>query len=293
MIDRLSVKWLQVENTTKCNAWCPGCGRNNGGFGLNKDLVIEDLPTNRLKEVLEYFPNLHAVQFCGTYGDTVAAANVLEHIDVAMSYAEKIQIHTHGGIRNASWWENLGKKLSGFNHNVWFAIDGLKGVHEVYRQGTDFDKVIENASAFISAGGVATWQFIPWEHNESQIQDCLKLSQQIGFKKFIVLKDVKHRRQGYHWKTGEPIEFRPWSRATNTNRAISVPEKKRDAVDITNCRHIQDPSVYLNANGLLSSCCFFNWHRSTERFDQLPNIESELITNPDQRCLTNCGYIKD
>ena len=35
--------WLQVEATTKCNAWCAGCGRNNGGYGLKEDLVLEDL----------------------------------------------------------------------------------------------------------------------------------------------------------------------------------------------------------------------------------------------------------
>ena len=30
---------LHVEPTTKCNASCPGCPRNNNGFGIKKDLL--------------------------------------------------------------------------------------------------------------------------------------------------------------------------------------------------------------------------------------------------------------
>jgi sulfatase maturation enzyme AslB (radical SAM superfamily) len=158
--------WLQVENSTKCNAWCPGCGRNQGGYNLNPDLVVEDLSTERFEEVLKKLPNLETIQFSGTYGDTMAANNVLEHIDLAIKYAGKIQIHTHGGIRSTQWWADLGTLLKDLNHDVWFCLDGLKGVHEIYRQGTDFDKTVANAQAFISAGGYATWQFIPWAHNE-------------------------------------------------------------------------------------------------------------------------------
>jgi len=179
--------WLQVENSTKCNAWCPGCARNQGGYGLNPYLVVEDLSTERFEEVLKKLPNLETIQFSGTYGDTMAANNVLEHIDLAIKYASKIQIHTHGGIRSSQWWTDLGTLLKDLNHDVWFCLDGLKGVHEIYRQGTDFDKTVANAKAFISAGGYATWQFIPWAHNEHQIKDCMRLSQQMGFKKVFLV----------------------------------------------------------------------------------------------------------
>jgi NAD-dependent SIR2 family protein deacetylase len=72
--------WLQVENTTKCNAWCPACGRNQNGYEINPDLIVEDLPTSRFEEVLKKLPELKTIQFCGTYGDTMAAANVLPDI---------------------------------------------------------------------------------------------------------------------------------------------------------------------------------------------------------------------
>jgi hypothetical protein len=211
------VTWLQVENSTKCNAWCPACGRNQNGYGLNPNLVVEDLPTARFEEVLKKLPNLETIQFSGTYGDVMAAANVLEHIDLALRYSSKIQIHTHGGIRSISWWTELGKLLQNKNHDVWFGLDGLKGVHEIYRQGTDFDKTIANARAFISAGGYATWQFIPWKHNEHQIKDCMRLSQKIGFKKFKFVTSVRENIGARHWQTGQILELKPWSRSSITN----------------------------------------------------------------------------
>jgi hypothetical protein len=36
--------------------------------------------------------------------------------------------------------KNFAVTLSDREHDVWFALDGLKGVHEIYRQGTNFDK---------------------------------------------------------------------------------------------------------------------------------------------------------
>ena len=278
--------WLQVENSTKCNAWCPGCGRNQGGYKLNPNLVVEDLSTERFEEVLKKLPNLETIQFSGTYGDTMAANNVLEHIDLAIKYAGKIQIHTHGGIRSTQWWTDLGTLLKDLNHDVWFCLDGLKGVHEIYRQGTDFDKTVANAQAFISAGGYATWQFIPWAHNEHQIKDCMRLSQQMGFKKFKFVTSVRENFNARHWQTGQPIEFRPWSRSNITNTYHLNP--KRDSLRLSDCRHLAKKYVYLNANGKISPCCYLNVHRTADA-DVLPDIESEIISRPHPMCLTNCG----
>ena len=286
MITRDAVKWLQVENTTKCNAWCPACSRNNDGYGLS-DFVVEDLDSNRFQEVLEEYPNLEVVQFCGTRGDTMAANNVLEHIMLAKKYAKKLQIHTHGGIRNTTWWHDLANTLSDIDHDVWFALDGLKGVHEIYRQGTDFDKTIANAQAFINAGGHATWQFIPWAHNEHQIKSCMKLSQELKFKKFKFVKSVRNNFQGRHWQTGEPIEFRAWSNDSRFNPREIIPI--RNQVLKQNCMHLSLPSVYLNATGKISICCEFNTSRQSEDFDSIPDIEQELNLAPNQTCLQACG----
>ena len=278
------VRWLQVENTTRCNAWCPECPRNQGGYGLNPDLVVEDLDCTRFQQVLDSLPNLETIQFCGNYGDTVMAANVLEHIAIAKKHCKKIQVHTHGALRSRGWWHEFADVLCSHEHDVWFAIDGLEGVHEIYRQGTKFTKVIENAKAFINNGGHATWQFIPWQHNEHQIMQCMKMSQDLGFKKFKFVFGVRSEVQPRHWRTGEPIELHQWSRSQGTNRFLEL----KQTVDAANCRHLNESSVYLNANGMLNQCCYYDHDTAVSSVDQLPNMLYELPNQP-PRCVTSCG----
>ena len=281
-----TVRWLQVENTTKCNAWCPGCGRNKGGFGLADNLVIEDLDLTRFRRVLEMFPNLETIQFCATYGDAIAAHNIIDHVQLAKQYAKKIHIHTHGGIRNTKWWAQFAEILKDVNHEVWFAIDGLAGVHEIYRQGTNFDNTLNNAKEFINAGGYAVWQFIPFAHNEHQIKDCMRLSQKLGFRRFKFVHTVREKFQGRHYRTGEPVDFQPWSgsKTTNPNQLIL----ERTSLTVNDCRHVSQNSVYLNANGSLSPCCYLNTSRTVDN-DQFPDIEKEINTKPSRECLTLCG----
>jgi sulfatase maturation enzyme AslB (radical SAM superfamily) len=276
------IKWLQVENTSNCNLWCPACQRNNNGFGLADNLVVEDLKTTKFHEALLQLPNLEVIQFCGTYGEFAAASNVLEHLNLALQHSKKIQIHTHGSLRNKSWWAALGHLLKDINHDVWFGIDGLEGIHEIHRQGSNYSKVIENATAFIQAGGHATWQFIPFAYNEHQIKECLKLSQSLGFKKFKLVTSVREKLQARHYRTGEVIEFRPWSRSLTTNPYHTI--KDRTTLVKADCRHIEQKTVYLNANGEFSPCCFLHLNRTG-----LPDIEHEIETSPHQLCLRICG----
>jgi len=276
------IAWLQVENTSKCNLWCPACERNKDGFGLIDGLVVEDLTTENFQKALEQLPNLEVIQFCGTYGEFAAASNVLEHLELALQHSNKVQIHTHGSLRNKDWWAALGNSLKNINHDVWFGIDGLEGIHEIHRQGSNYFKVIENASAFIQAGGYATWQFIPFAHNEHQIKDCLKLSQKLGFRKFKLVTSVRENLQARHYRTGEIVEFRPWSRSLTTNPYHII--KNRTTLVKTDCRHIEQKTVYLNANGAFSPCCFLNTARQG-----LPDIEQEIETAPHPLCLRICG----
>jgi MoaA/NifB/PqqE/SkfB family radical SAM enzyme len=281
------IKWLQVENTSKCNAWCTACGRNNGGFGLREGLVEEDLTIERFTEVLDMLPNLEAIQFSPTYGDPAASSLAMKHFELAVSRVGQVNIHTNGSLRSTQWWENVAQVLASVKHEVWFAIDGLAGTHEIYRQGTSWQKVIDNATAFINAGGNATWQFIPFKHNEHEIVQCIKLSQDLGFKTFKFIRDVRYPRQGEsrHYQTGQVIEILPWSR----DKAMSKYNQTERYVTESQCRHLQQPSIYLSSNGQIANCCFFNKHRPFDSFDELPDIKVELASAPHQQCLLSCG----
>jgi MoaA/NifB/PqqE/SkfB family radical SAM enzyme len=279
-----AIKYLQVEATTKCNAWCPGCGRNNGGHGLSSKFQIEDLDYKRFNSILEEASNLEIVDFCGTYGDAIAAPHIVELTELAKKYSSKIIVRTNGSLRNVQWWEQYADILKDIDHEVWFCLDGLEDTHSIYRQATDFNTIIKNATAFIQRGGTAVWQFIPWKHNEHQIKDCIKLSQQLGFSRFEFIKNVRKDFDARHYQTGDQLNIMPWGHDQNMNKLNGT----KTVLLEQNCRHLSQPSVYLNASGMLSVCCFFNIHSSGNSMNELPNIADELST-PRQTCLRYCG----
>ena len=281
MIDT-NIKWLHVELSSKCNAWCPACPRNQGGVGIKEGLIEQDLTINRLTEVLKALPNLHGVQLCGNFGDPVMSADFMDAIALIKKNAVKIQIHTNGSIRNEQWWQRLGEELANVEHDIWFGLDGLAGVHEIYRQGTDFNKIIKNASSFIKAGGHATWQFIPYAHNEHQVMDCLRLSQKIGFKKFKLTKLFRTKTIVRHYKTGEQFELSP---PITLSTLVAMPDS-RNIVNPDNCMHLSMPSVYLGANGTLSTCCYKHSEGSFNSIEEL--LLAKLDLN-NVTCKKSCG----
>lgn len=277
------IKWLHVEPSSRCNAWCPACPRNINGYGVNDQIVEQDLTTARFQEVLDQLPNLHAVQLCGNYGDPIIAPNIMEIIEISKKRVKKIQIHTNGSLRSTKWWAELAYQLKDHEHDVWFGIDGLAGVHEIYRQATSFNKVINNSNAFIKNGGYATWQFIPYAHNEHQIKDCLKLSQELGFKKFHLFKQLRSSTLARHWKTGKEFELKP---PINHLKFVKFPNKD-NLVKPENCIHLLSPSIYLGADSKLSTCCY---HNHIKKFDTVEELLYNKLDLSHYRCQEACGY---
>lgn len=277
------IKWVHVEASSRCNAWCPACPRNNNGHGLAPSVIEQDLLPDRFEEIVSSLPSLYGVQFCGNLGDPLASVHIDQLITISKKYAKKIQIHTNGSLRNAKWWSKLARSLVDVEHDVWFGIDGLAGVHEIYRQGTNFEKIIKNAQAFIAAGGHATWQFIPYKHNEHQVLECLKLSQQMNFKKFYLAKLYRNQVLAKHYKTGQEFDLLP----TDSMRSLINIDRVKVAVEDKNCMHLSMPSIYVSAAGKISKCCYF---ASFEKFlsveELLKSVNADLT---DKICIRSCG----
>jgi len=280
------VKFIQIEASSKCNAWCPMCGRNKNGFGLRDGLIEEDILTEKVQQVVDQLPNLQTIEFGGTYGEPVIAKNFLELIDIAKQKGTHIWINTNGSLRTPKWWADLAHTLKGVSHDIWFGIDGLEGVHEIYRQGTSYQKIIDNATSFIQAGGYATWQFIPYAHNEHQLRDCMKLCYRLGFKKFELVKSFRRNQQARHYKTGEPFNLDPPTKIYNI---IKMP-KSNSYVDPTNCMQLTQSSIYMSADGRLSQCCYYAIV-GMKRFDTVEelfynNNKADLAS---KKCIHECG----
>ena len=289
MLDK--IKMLHVEPTTRCNAWCSGCSRNKGGFGLEDGLIIEDLKIKRLKEILDCAKQLEWVIFCGTRGDPCASKIINQQLDLVFDKKVYLQMNTNGSLRNEQWWQDLAIKFKD-KIEVWFGLDGLEDTHSYYRQGTNWKKIINNAKSFINNGGKAVWQFIPFAHNEHQIKSCIRLSQQLGFKEFRFIKDARYRKT-FHYRTGKELVVKPWSGHNQTWKrrkdgllnTIQDTTFKKSKVELNDGVHLSLNSLFLNAHGTMTPCCMHP-KKDIKNFDIKKNfVEKKWLAT----CLRDCG----
>jgi MoaA/NifB/PqqE/SkfB family radical SAM enzyme len=129
---------------------------------------------------------------CGNFGDPIAAKDTLEIFRYFRQHNDKmmLSLHTNGSAKTTEWWTELAHTL-GRKGYVVFSVDGLADTNHLYRQNTNFDKIMQNAQAFIDAGGRARWDYIVFAHNEHQVEEAEKLSVKMGFEKFQIKKSAR------------------------------------------------------------------------------------------------------
>lgn len=189
---------LQFEISSMCNALCLGCIRTDRSTFNNLRSTIPDnkiVTLQTYKDILTSpsFYTVSNLEFCGTIDDPIIHPNFIEMLEFTHKVNPKmsISIHTNGSLRSTEWWKELAKVLKQFpyDHRIFFALDGLSDTHSIYRQRTDFDKIIKNAKTFIEAGGTAVWMYTVFPWNEHQIEDARNMSKQLGFTRFDHRKD--------------------------------------------------------------------------------------------------------
>lgn len=189
---------IQFELSSMCNALCLGCVRtDNDNFNRSKPAIpkkkIVSVETIVKLLTSPAMQTINTLEFCGTIDEPLMHPDFFEIIDKAYDINPnyRIVIHTNAGIRSVDEWAKLALSLQRFKtqHKVLFSIDGIGDTHEFYRQLTSYDRIIENAKSFITAGGNAVWQFLIFPWNQHQIEDASKLSEEMNFSGFITRRD--------------------------------------------------------------------------------------------------------
>jgi len=189
MYDLKNIKSVQIEITERCNAACPACQRNYFGYGSRPGIYKGNMSLEQFKTLLteELLSQLNEVFFCGNFGDAQLNPHLPDMIDYMYNVNPDLWlcINTNGSMHNKEYWENFVK----YDMQIVFAIDGTTPeIHSYYRRNTDYNKVIENARAYIDAGGKATWQFILFKHNEHQLEEAKKLAIEYKFNDIHIIK---------------------------------------------------------------------------------------------------------
>jgi MoaA/NifB/PqqE/SkfB family radical SAM enzyme len=243
-------KEIHVELTDKCNAQCPMCARTNSmdiskttEFVKNIEITFEEF-----KNIVKDFKFKKYI-FCGNYGDPLSAKDFLKIVEYVADENTEIYIHTNASLKTKSYFQKLGNILSvNPNNTVLFALDGLEDTHHIYRRNTNFNKIIENAKAYINnTKAKSSWEYLVFKHNEHQIESAKIKAKEIGFTNF-------NYRYSNRFPNSREISF-------YDDGNLNIIEKAEfnttsEFYGKIKCKAIQRSGIYLSAEGYLWPCCW-------------------------------------
>lgn len=191
MYNYQSIRHVHYEISTRCNATCPLCPRNMFGVEIIDDYPIHDMRLDEAKQIFtpEFLKQLEGISINGNLGDFVTARDGLEIVKYFLFVNPNLDIIIS---TNASAKPNIWHDLGKLGIKISFDLDGLEDTHKLYRQNTDWNMIISNAKKFISAGGIATWKMILFDHNRHQVAECEQLSKQLGFSRFELIDNNRN-----------------------------------------------------------------------------------------------------
>lgn len=256
---------IHLEITNNCQASCPMCNRNINGGIENPLIKINNWSLEEFKQIIspEVLNQIQGYHFCGNFGDPILNNDLIEMCKYSKDTALNVYIHifTNGGARNAAWWKKLASSLPS-NHLVVFALDGLDDTHHLYRIGTTFDRVIENAKTFINSGGNAEWAFIVFKHNEHQVDEARNLAKKLGFKRFAVknssrfVLEPKVKVLDKHGTITHYIEPSSDTVIKFIDRKTVESYKKIVNNSVIDCKVLKTKEVFIDAHKNFFPCCW-------------------------------------
>lgn len=259
-------KKLQFELSSMCNALCLGCVRTDTSTFNNKKFTIPDkqyITFDVFKKILHApeFSSVTELEFCGTIDDPLMHPHFLEFVEYASTVKSyNVLIHTNASLRSTEYWTALAAALRKHDkHVVKFNIDGLEDTNHIYRQNTKWSKIMENAQAFIDAGGNAYWQFLIFPWNQHQVDTAKKLSQQMGFNLFA----SRHDRSIATTLGLEKIQKIKVSNIVKKVNSITSWQDINSSLDqvINNsvdCDNKKKKMYFISFDSKLWPCCFLN-----------------------------------
>jgi MoaA/NifB/PqqE/SkfB family radical SAM enzyme len=251
---------IEIEISSFCNAKCPQCVREsrNGDYSFFNQVNLS-VDFFEIYYDAESIKDLKQLSFCGVVGDPAMNKHLLNVIRWFRKHNPRlyIEVSTNGGIQKPEWWAELASVI-GSDGNTIFAIDGLEDTNHIYRREVKWSLMIENVKAYIAAGGLASWQFIPFKHNEHQVEEAKLMSERMGFKSFKIKKSQRdnfnqpQNQNNAVEHTDNPLYKHPSKKMDFTN--MNAIDDYLSNVEIV-CYVQQESSIYLSAEGLVFPCC--------------------------------------
>lgn len=240
-----NILWdIRLEISNYCNLKCPFCVRQRGigEYKLNsKHLTLKEIK-NWLPKSFLLFQTKKIIFISGAVAEPTINPECNEIIQY-LSQVCKISLDSNGSTNNEDWWYKLGNSQI----TCIFSPDSLIKNNNLYRINSNTEKVISNMGAFIKGGGKAIWKYIPFKHNENELEEQKNIALNIGAK-FSVVQPNKF----ISTDTIEPSKHFPNSEHVNDSISDNnIPQHY--------CKLLGSQSTNLleiSPDGILYPCCF-------------------------------------
>ena len=276
-----TVKHLHIELTDLCNARCPQCVRTDPSTGEEQPWLIKaQLYLEDFKQIVtpDDIRHLRSVNFCGNYGEPLAARDLIPITEYLYEHNPKLHIDvaTNGSVRSEDWWWDLLKVVQGKSFKVIFGLDGInQEQHSLYRQNTSFDRILENAEFFIGNGGIADWQYLIFKHNEHSVEEARQMAKEKGFNHFSPVATERF------W-TGDTFKYMFKGKEYTLERSTVAPNKKQlmgiknysDKKEIK-CFAKARQEAYIDCLGYITPCCYLGMYLYAVKAGRSVNFHSQ------------------
>lgn len=186
-----SLKYLDLEVSSLCNALCAICNRRYAGGQKVENMVETYITIKQFKSWFssDFLKSLWGISLCGNYGDPMTNPDLLDILHYTKSINPKIEItmNTNASGRTPEFWREL-SEIIGTNGRLTFSVDGLENTNWIYRRGTKWDKIMMAMKNYTSGPGISHWEYLVFKHNQHQIDQAKALSKEIGITNFYAKK---------------------------------------------------------------------------------------------------------
>ena len=293
------IKSLDLEISSYCIASCPMCPRNFYGMKHNAGYPVTNVTMADFQNVFpsSFVSQIEYVKFNGNFGDFNMNPDSGQILNYLRTHSPDVvlEVHTNGSSRNTEFWSELAQS----DPVIFFDIDGLEDTHHLYRIGTSFEKILQNAEAFINAGGRAIWKMIVFDHNRHQIQQCRDRAKDLGFVDFRTVNDGRNDAYVFDpagnfmhviGRPGHPpvphaSTLMNWKKEHNRNKKDYL-KKPKNKID---CIAKKTNRIYMSSNGDIYPCCWLGFspltydeelHSGNDQLKVLmKNVKNNAITH--------------
>ena len=243
---------IRIESCKDCQLKCPSCSRSKGlhGFLGNGYLAFE-----KFKWFADNYPTFKAIEL-SNYGEMFLNPELKKIIEYA--YQNKIRLFAANGVNLNTVNEEVLEALVKYGFNgLSVSLDGAsRDTYKIYRQGGDFDKVIENIrkinvykDKYTSELPLLKWQFILFDHNEHEVDLAEQMAKELGMSFELKLNFDKK----YHVPRKAPQGHRYGTAVT----ADDYIRKNKKIYKLTCFNLWSEPQI--NWDGKLLGCCKNKW----------------------------------